>query len=302
MAQRLRFGIADHRTVPGRCCGGSAGDTEALEASTAPGTAITSPSRAGPAAATTRGWSLLAAWPAIRVGCLVSCNTFRHPALLSTRRSPSTTSQTAGGWPGRAGSYRSTKTFLGGFRPGSSLVSRFREAVEIVDGLLRQQVVTREGQVLPGSRGQLEAAGQQPRPPLVLGAHGPRMLRIVAEYADGWNSFGTVDEMRERNQVLDEHCASIGRDPGEIRRGLYGWAALMPSTRLASPTRFTIWLAATARSASTSSSSTSRPEQHPTSSASPPRRSRAASLEALTGTPRSARPTCAYAGRSATAS
>ena len=35
--------------------------------------------------------------------------------------------------------------------------------------------------------------------------------------------------MRERNRILDEHCAEIGRDPGEIRRGLYGWAALMPS-------------------------------------------------------------------------
>ncbi len=31
-------------------------------------------------------------------------------------------------------------------------------------------------------------------------------------------SFGTVDEMRERNQVLDEHCAAIGRDPDEIER------------------------------------------------------------------------------------
>jgi alkanesulfonate monooxygenase SsuD/methylene tetrahydromethanopterin reductase-like flavin-dependent oxidoreductase (luciferase family) len=70
---------------------------------------------------------------------------------------------------------------------------------------------------------------QRPRPPLTLGAHGPRMLRIVAQYADTWNSFGTVEEMRVRNQTLDEHCAAIGRDPSEIVRSLYGWAALMPS-------------------------------------------------------------------------
>jgi hypothetical protein len=35
--------------------------------------------------------------------------------------------------------------------------------------------------------------------------------------------------MRERNAVLDEACATIGRDPKEIWRGLYGWAAMMPS-------------------------------------------------------------------------
>ena len=70
---------------------------------------------------------------------------------------------------------------------------------------------------------------QQPRPPLMLGAHRSRMLRIVAEYADTWNSFGTVDEMRERNAILDEHCAAMAREPSSIVRSLYGWAALMPS-------------------------------------------------------------------------
>jgi alkanesulfonate monooxygenase SsuD/methylene tetrahydromethanopterin reductase-like flavin-dependent oxidoreductase (luciferase family) len=55
------------------------------------------------------------------------------------------------------------------------------------------------------------------------------MMRIVAQYADAWNSFGTVEEMRQRNAVLDEQCAAIGRDPSEIWRGLYGWAALMPA-------------------------------------------------------------------------
>jgi alkanesulfonate monooxygenase SsuD/methylene tetrahydromethanopterin reductase-like flavin-dependent oxidoreductase (luciferase family) len=68
---------------------------------------------------------------------------------------------------------------------------------------------------------------QQPRPPFVLGGHKTRMLRIAAEYADCWNSFGTVDEMRERNMILDEHCATIGRDPATIVRSLYVWAALI---------------------------------------------------------------------------
>ena len=99
----------------------------------------------------------------------------------------------------------------------------------MVDALLRNEVVTYAGQYyqlhdasfLPGPI-------QRPRPPLTLGAHGPRMLGIVARHADAWNSFGTLDEMRERNAILDDHCAKIGRDPGTIRRSLYGWAAMLP--------------------------------------------------------------------------
>jgi alkanesulfonate monooxygenase SsuD/methylene tetrahydromethanopterin reductase-like flavin-dependent oxidoreductase (luciferase family) len=109
-------------------------------------------------------------------------------------------------------------------------VSRFREAVEIVDSLLRNETTT-----YAGEHYQLQDALfrpqplQRPRPPLTLGAHGRRMMKIVAQYADACNSFGTVEEMRQRNAILDEQCAAVGRDPADIWRGLYGWAALMPS-------------------------------------------------------------------------
>ena len=49
------------------------------------------------------------------------------------------------------------------------------------------------------------------------------MLKIAARYADRWNSYGTVEEIRERNSILDEHCAAIGRDPQQITRSLYYW-------------------------------------------------------------------------------
>jgi alkanesulfonate monooxygenase SsuD/methylene tetrahydromethanopterin reductase-like flavin-dependent oxidoreductase (luciferase family) len=64
------------------------------------------------------------------------------------------------------------------------------------------------------------------------------MLRIVARYADTWNSFGSVEEMRQRNAVLDDACAAIGRDPRSIVRSLYGWAAMMPHDPWDSPAAF----------------------------------------------------------------
>jgi F420-dependent oxidoreductase-like protein len=191
------------------------------------------------------GWALLAGLAAVtttaRIGVLVSCNTFRHPALVA--KMAATIDHISNGRVEvglGAGWYVPEHEAFGiEFpRPGV-LVERFREAVEIVDSMLRNETTTYAGAHyrLKDARS-LPLPVQRPRPPLTLGGHGPRMLRICAEYADAWNSFGTVDEMRERNQILDEHCARIGRDPATIWRGLYGWAALMPSDPWASPAAF----------------------------------------------------------------
>jgi hypothetical protein len=61
------------------------------------------------------------------------------------------------------------------------------------------------------------------------------MLRICAEHADTWNSFGTVEEMRERNEIVDAHCAAIGRDPRQIRRSFYCWASKLEERGLPDP-------------------------------------------------------------------
>lgn len=182
------------------------------------------------------GWTLLAALAAntsrVRLGVLVSCNTFRHPALLA--KEAVTVDHISHGrlelGLGAGWYLPEHKAFGIPFPEPAELVARFREAVQVVDLLLRQDVTT-----FGGSYYQLEDAPfrpapvQKPRPPLTLGAHKPKMLRIVAEFADRWNSHGTVDELRERNQILDEQCAAIGRNPEAILRSLYGWAALMPA-------------------------------------------------------------------------
>lgn len=62
---------------------------------------------------------------------------------------------------------------------------------------------------------------QKPHPPILIGGVGDRVLRIVAEHADIWNYPGPPSpEFRQRNQVLNEHCEAIGRDPDEIVRSM----------------------------------------------------------------------------------
>ncbi len=62
---------------------------------------------------------------------------------------------------------------------------------------------------------------QKPHPPVLIGGLGDLLLRIVAEHADIWNYPGVPSpEFRERNQVLEQHCAAIGRDSSEIVRSM----------------------------------------------------------------------------------
>ena len=182
------------------------------------------------------GWTLLAALAAqtrtIRIGVLVTSNTFRHPALLA--KQAVTVDHISNGrlelGLGAGWFVPEHENFGIPFPEPAELVARFREAVQLIDLLLRQDTTTFEGRFYQAKDAPFRPAPvQKPRPPLTLGAHRSKMLKVVAEYADRWNSHGTVDELRERNAILDEHCASIGRDPGEIIRSLYGWAALMPA-------------------------------------------------------------------------
>jgi len=114
--------------------------------------------------------------------------------------------------------------------PPKERVERFREMVEIVDQLLRNPETSYEGRYyqLKGTIMNPQPI-QKPRPPLMIGANGPQMLKIAAKYADTWNTFGGVNiqspaEMlaltRERNLKLNEYCAEIGRDPSTLRRSV----------------------------------------------------------------------------------
>jgi F420-dependent oxidoreductase-like protein len=58
------------------------------------------------------------------------------------------------------------------------------------------------------------------RPPVLIGGDGEKKtLRLVAQYADIWNStVPEVDGLEHKIDVLNRHCDTVGRDPGEIRK------------------------------------------------------------------------------------
>ena len=186
------------------------------------------PSR--PAGPYFEAWSLLAGLAArtekIRVGILVTCNTFRYPQVVA--KMAVTVDHISNGRLEvglGAGWYEPEHTMFGiPFPDSKELVTRFKEAVQVVDLMTREDTISFNGAHYQ-LRGALSRPGsvQKPRPPLVLGAFGPRMLKIVATFADTWNAFGTPTEMRQRNQMLDDYCREIGRDPDTLDRSLYYW-------------------------------------------------------------------------------
>jgi alkanesulfonate monooxygenase SsuD/methylene tetrahydromethanopterin reductase-like flavin-dependent oxidoreductase (luciferase family) len=111
--------------------------------------------------------------------------------------------------------------------------------VEIVDGALRswEAPFNFEGRHHVAHDVTLAPAPvQRPRPPITVGGRSPTVLRVAAERADCWNTFGlpptpmqeVVETTRHQNQELDARCAHLGRDPAQLRRSLVMWAPLDP--------------------------------------------------------------------------
>ena len=105
-------------------------------------------------------------------------------------------------------------------------VARFPEYVQLVDRLLRDDLTTFHGQHYQADGAVTQPRPiQRPRPPIVIAAMGPTMLRHAAQYADTWNSISFADtfetqlsETRERIRLIDDHCLKIGRNPATLRR------------------------------------------------------------------------------------
>jgi alkanesulfonate monooxygenase SsuD/methylene tetrahydromethanopterin reductase-like flavin-dependent oxidoreductase (luciferase family) len=104
-------------------------------------------------------------------------------------------------------------------------VERFGEYVEIIGRLFRDEVTTFEGRYYQVDGAPRQPAVQAPRPPILVAALGPRMMRLAARHADIWNSMSFLPsfeeqlaETRARCEAIDAECEAAGRDPATLRR------------------------------------------------------------------------------------
>ena len=109
--------------------------------------------------------------------------------------------------------------------PEDKTVSRYEEALGIIVPALRGQTVSRNGDYHRAHELEIRPRGPRPgRIPLMLGAHGPRTMRLAAQHADIWSGFATESSLPEWFQPmvgqLDEVCADTGRDPATLERSV----------------------------------------------------------------------------------
>ncbi len=162
--------------------------------------------------------ALAAVTTRIVLGPLVACTSFRPPALLA--KMADALDEISGGRfiLGLGAGWHQPEYEAFGY-PFDHLVGRFEEALQVIVPLLREGHVDFQGHYYQVHNCVLRPRGpSHAGPPILIGAHRPRMLRLVAQYADAWNTAWHVDPavVKQRYEQLQQACTAVGRNPTTI--------------------------------------------------------------------------------------
>lgn len=175
-------------------------------------------------------WTLLAALAhetrRIEIGILVTCNSYRSPALVA--KLAATVDVLSGGRLVHgmgAGWYESEYRGYGyDFPPVGVRLAQLDEALTLQKLLWREERAS-----FSGRHYRLHEAWcspkpvRRPHPPILIGGGGERvLLRLVARHADVWNGSGDVAEFGRKLDVLRAHCAAEGRSFDAIEKSWFG--------------------------------------------------------------------------------
>jgi len=156
-------------------------------------------------------WTLLTAMATLtsraEIGSMVTCNSYRNPALLATMAK--TVDHISGG-----------RLILG---MGAGWFEREYHEYGYTFGTARDRLKALAAALpLIKRRWQVELPAPVRNPiPICIGGGGEQItLKLVAQHADIWNGFGPLKTFKRKGEVLDRWCAQIGRDPGMIERSI----------------------------------------------------------------------------------
>jgi F420-dependent oxidoreductase-like protein len=170
-------------------------------------------------------YTLLAALAArtrsVSLGTMVTGVTYRNPALLA--KIVSTLDVISSGRAilgiGAAWNDEEHAGYGFDFPPVKERMDRLEEALQICRAMFTETAPTFEGRHY-----RVKEVLNNPKPirgriPVLIGGGGEkRTLRLVAQYGDACNLFGEPDAVRHKLDVLERHCADVGRDPAEITK------------------------------------------------------------------------------------
>ena len=177
-------------------------------------------------------WTQTTAWAAntkhIKIGMFVTAFPYRNPAIVAKQAATLDHISKGRLEVGLGAALESDPCYgmigIPNWRSKERL-ARFREYVEIVDSLLRNKVTNYEGQYYKIKEAIMNPLPiQKPRPPIIIAANQPRMLKNAVRYANTWTTLGSaegLEDVRKRNTLVDKYCNQLGRDPRTLRRSFW---------------------------------------------------------------------------------
>ncbi len=175
-------------------------------------------------------WALMPALATVttrlRLGTLVTCNSYRIPSVLA--KTAASTDHISNGrlefGIGAGWKDIEYKAYGIPFPPVGTRLAQLEEAVQVIRALWTQERAS-----FSGKHYQLEDAVCAPKPiqqPMKIwmgGAGEKKLLRLVAQYADGWNMiFGyQLPVVKQKLEALKRHCDAVKRDFDKIEKSLF---------------------------------------------------------------------------------
>ena len=164
----------------------------------------------------------------IRLGTLVICQLFRHPAVLA--KMSSSLDVVSGGrlnlGIGLCGP--STPPELSGFGipfpKRDERLARLNETLEILHAMWSKDMISFSGKYYKITEAlNSPKPVQKPHPPVWIGGEAEDMLALTVKYADGWNCRGyTLEEFKKKVSSLDAKCSQTGRNPETLHKSWQG--------------------------------------------------------------------------------
>ncbi len=165
--------------------------------------------------------AIAASVPRVRLGTLVVGNTYRNPAVLAKQAAQVDVISggrlilgMGAGWQENEHDAYDIPFYTVGGR-----LRRLEESIQVLRSLFDNDRTNFEGRYYNLKDAPLDPKPVQTKLPMLVGGGGEKKtMRIAAQYADEWNTWGRPSTLARKSAVLEQHLEDLKRDPSTIKR------------------------------------------------------------------------------------